>query len=282
MKTWEIINLLANSFSATRYLEIGVERGNTFFPVTMPHKTAVDPAFLFDKSQYEAPGTWFFPETSDAFFASAIHNEPQYKKEEGKNFTFDIIFIDGLHTFEQSYRDFENTLPYSHANTIWILDDTVPCDPYSAIPDMQKSFMYKKRSGLPAISWHGDVYKTVFAIHDFHPEFSYATYVDRDNPQTLLWRAATENRQPFIDSLEAINHLSYFDLLDNPSLLMPMSLKDALSCLGRPLNPLEYKEMCDYTALLHPDSRIVRLIQENAQMREALNSITSLAHNALV
>ena len=92
-RTARRINKLAETLKAQNYLEIGVFKGHTFFPVTIPKKTAVDPLFRF-----ELPidsDCQFFQQTSDTFYAQLA---PQI--------LFDFVYIDGLHTFEQTYRDF--------------------------------------------------------------------------------------------------------------------------------------------------------------------------------
>ena len=249
------INTLAEAYKAENYLEIGVKGGGTFFNVSMPHKVAVDPRFSFDPKDYEGPGNHFFPVTSDDFFATLAArtgDEPPLTSadSDGKP-AFDIIFIDGLHTFEQSFRDFENSLVYSHENTIWLLDDTVPCDPYSAIPDMKISQARRKQAGLHGTPWHGDVFKTILAIHDLHPEFSYCTVMDKGNPQTVLWRAAHENRKAFFSSLEDIRDFSYFDLLDHAALLLPVNEDMLRYMIGLALDPLSYDEPNQWKSLVY-------------------------------
>lgn len=236
------INFLARRYGFARYLEIGVDRGETFLGVAMPHKTAVDPVFAFNVTPHRGPTTQFFPQPSDDFFAALprLITRPPYASASGERFCFDIVFIDGLHTFAQAYRDFLHSLPYTHEKTIWIFDDTVPCDPWSAIPDQEKSCAYRKMAGLEGAPWHGDVYKAIFALHDFHPEFSYATQVTYGNPQTIVWRTEkpAERRRIFGD-LAKIAALSYFDMLDCHRLLLPVDHVTALDCVGTVCDPLE-------------------------------------------
>lgn len=67
-------------------------------------------------------------ETSDEFWVS------------GNPTPYDLIAIDGLHTFEQAIRDLLSSMRFSHPCTIWLIDDTLPCDVFSAIPDRERSF----------------------------------------------------------------------------------------------------------------------------------------------
>lgn len=183
------IKRLAAMNNARNYLEIGVFTGTTFVAVELPYKVGVDPCFKFDTKQYEAVGTTFCPVTSDEFFAQLAAPGKLSgitSANPGEAVTFDIIFIDGLHTFEQSYKDFENSLAYAHDKTIWIIDDTVPSDPYSALPDQARCNAYREQAGVNSRAWHGDVFKTVFAIHDRHPEMAYCTPMGGNPPDSAL------------------------------------------------------------------------------------------------
>jgi len=97
------LNRLADAVGARSYLEIGVETGVTFDRVRVAERTAVDPIFLFDITQHASEDTIFAQTTSDEFFAGL----PAAKQ-------YDLIFVDGLHTFEQTYRDLCNCLLHSH------------------------------------------------------------------------------------------------------------------------------------------------------------------------
>src|SRR5919108_2165198 len=88
------LNRIGAALGARSYLEIGVAAGNTFHAVTIPERTGVDLQFQFDIEAAMDARTVLKPMTSDAFFAElSIHH------------TFDVIYLDGLHTVEQTYRD---------------------------------------------------------------------------------------------------------------------------------------------------------------------------------
>ena len=250
------INALAQHIGAKLYLEIGVLNGATFFAVTIPIKVAVDPNFLFDPKEHETSGTHFFPMPSDDFFKSLATGAPEAipltKGTPGGHPAFDIIFIDGLHTFEQSFRDFENSIAYAHENTLWLLDDTVPSDPYSALPDQQKARIFRKSAGLAGGLWHGDVFKTVLAIHDRYLEFSYCTLMER-NPQTVVWRhpRGAGKRTPVFSSLEEIAGLDYFAMLEHAALLMPTRSDTLCDLLGKALDPARHGAPDAWKTLMH-------------------------------
>lgn len=48
LKSSDVVQSILALFEAPRYLEIGVQMGETFFPVTAPAKVAADPQFVFD------------------------------------------------------------------------------------------------------------------------------------------------------------------------------------------------------------------------------------------
>ena len=130
--------------------------------------------------------------------------------------TFDLVFLDGLHTFEQTYRDVCNVLIHSHPNTAVLIDDTKPSDVYSSLRDPGKAMEYRKTTGSDDHSWHGDTFKVVFALHDFHRGLDYRTIVGSGNPQTLIWRSKKGWGRPVLDWMEAIFPLTYFDLWNGP------------------------------------------------------------------
>jgi hypothetical protein len=247
------IDLLASINSAKSYIEIGVATGATFFPVKIPLKVAVDPCFQFNFAGYAAANragenAQFFQMPSDKFFSMLKAGGHGLEKW----LPFDVIFIDGLHTFEQSLRDFENSLNYAHDNTLWLIDDTVPCDAYSALPNCEMANFKRKRAGLQVGPWHGDVYKTIFAIHDKYPEISYCTLVS-GNPQTILWRSKGNSRPPVFGSMREIDKIDYFGMLQHGKLLMPVEDGRLADLIGKPVNPMRDAHPSSWWLLItHP------------------------------
>jgi hypothetical protein len=211
-------NDLARQLGSRRYLEIGVLHGTTFRDVEIADRTAVDPGFGFDTSELANESTRFFRQTSDAFFAEAPIL-PLY----------DVVLIDGMHTFEQVVRDLSNVLLRTHHRSAIILDDTVPDDVYSTVKDGLASYNYRKVDHAPARGWQGDVYKTVFYIHDFIPSLNYRTIIGEGNPQTIVWRANGVHRSPVFGDLERISRLSYFEFQDHLAVLQPASGAEAIA-----------------------------------------------------
>ena len=202
------INRLAEALGARSYLEIGVETGVTFERVRVAERTGVDPTFLFDIAEDADENTMLARTTSDEFFSEL----PAAK-------LYDLILIAGVHTFEQSYRDLCNSILHSHPHTVILLDDTLPSDVYSSLRDPYQAQAFRDAAGGGSSDWHGDTFKVVFAIHDFHLGLDYRTIVGAGNPQTLIWRSNAGRRQPLLGSLEAISRMTYFDMVNQALML---------------------------------------------------------------
>jgi hypothetical protein len=202
------IRRIAHHVGARSYLEIGVNRGRTFNRVDFERKVAVDPQFRFDVEAHRSEGVEFHAMTSDLYFT-----------QHGRLQKFDVVFLDGLHTFQQTLRDFCNSLSCAHDRTVWLIDDVLPVDVYSAWPNPAEAVRYRKQAGGNGAAWHGDVYKVMCAIHDFFPMYSYVTLTGADNPQALVWKSPRAKFSPVFDRMEAIERLTYFDLLKRMEIL---------------------------------------------------------------
>lgn len=179
---------LHNSYE--NYLEIGVEYGFTFEAVKIPKKVGVDPLPKFN-TWLKPRHTRIYSVTSDHFFSIQ------------KNNSFDLVYLDGLHTFEQTYRDLRHVSRFMTDGGLLLIDDTVPCDEYSAIPDQRES--YKRRElagGLKTGSWHGDVFKILWVLSEYYSEqLDWYTLIDLTNPKTLVIKKSKK---------------SYFSIFENP------------------------------------------------------------------
>jgi hypothetical protein len=215
------INTLAASLDAKRYLEIGIYRGNTIERINVRERVGVDPVPRIDVSKLP-PGCTFFAMTSDAYFASL---DPQA--------TFDVAFIDGLHTFEQTKTDLFNTLRHVPTGPI-LLDDTVPEDEAAALPELAAAIAQRRQSGSKNTSWMGDVWKLVMYIDRYLPQLDFRTIVGSGNEQTLVWR-----RQPgeaIVEQLgNELGELSYREVFADgiPAEFRPCGEAEALAtCLA--------------------------------------------------
>lgn len=158
------------------YLEIGVAHGATFEAVDFPFKWGVDPVPKFN-THLLPQGSRFACQTSDEFFSQL---DPAVR--------FDLVFVDGLHEWHQTYTDVLNCIAHSHPCTVILLDDVIPADEFASWPDMDTALIARNRTGNMSAGWQGDVYKVLFAISDFHPELEFRVIHDGYNAQAVIWR----------------------------------------------------------------------------------------------
>jgi hypothetical protein len=200
------INRLIEELGYTSYLEIGVDKGSTFQAIKAAEKTGVDPLFQFEWETAIKPGTHLYQQTSDEFFSL-----------QPRGSSYDFIFLDGLHTYDQTYRDLINALACAHESSLILIDDTIPNDVFSCSRDQAEAIELRKRYAQSAnAAWHGDVYKLLPLIILFHPDLSYCTFTGDGNPQTLLWRNRNKQEDLSYETMQAfwaVEQLSSCDYL---------------------------------------------------------------------
>jgi len=160
------------------YLEIGVAQGLTLEQVRVKEKVGVDPLPQFDTLQLPN-GVSFNEMESDRYFETTERHTP-----------FDLVFLDGLHVWRQTYKDLINSIHSCQTSSIILIDDVVPDDELSAYPDWDAALALKDAAGFTDGRWQGDVFKVVLAIERFHPELLFCVIGERDrsdNPQALVW-----------------------------------------------------------------------------------------------
>jgi hypothetical protein len=210
------INRYASSLSsATRYLEIGVEHGYTLEAVKLKTRIGVDPHPLFSLKSLPA-GLIVRPITSD-----------QYFDELGDEVRFDVAFLDGLHTYQQTYRDLINALHHLDQHGVIIIDDVVPSDEISSMPDLEASIREQVNRSASDFRWHGDVFRIIPLLRDHHPELKFRTVVGGGNEQTVVWRVSEDHESVPVDeaTLAAYSHVTYEETFSDgiPAFFMPGS-----------------------------------------------------------
>ena len=211
---------IAEVIKPGRYLEVGVHAGGTFHALDFAEMDAVDPEFAFDHADHARAGRRYFEVVSDEFFTNPPDKKP-----------YDLIFLDGLHTFEQTFRDFCASQALAHAGTVWLIDDTGPSDIFSAIPDQDLAIELRAAHGSGGPGWNGDVFKTVFALHDFFPNFDYRTIVNQGRPQTMVIRHPRPDFGPRWNNLETISRMGYPDYIRHRDVMQDCTLAQALEWL---------------------------------------------------
>lgn len=196
------VNELLDGMPSSRYLEIGLDRGHTFEDVAADERWGVDPSPRF--SLLDLPsGIRLFVSTSDDFFETL---DPGVR--------FDVVFIDGLHVYRQVYRDLLNAFSHAGPSCAVLVDDVVPVDAISAIPDLNRSISERQRQGLKGSPWHGDVFRVVPLLRDHHSVLEYRTIVGSGREQLLVWRRDAQGPLvPIPDSeLAEYEDLTYDDV----------------------------------------------------------------------
>ena len=173
------LNQIASSMDCCNaYLEIGLCSGETFEDVSVPVRVGVDPSILFRLDQLP-PGVRVHEVESDRFFAQLVNTA-----------RFDLIFLDGLHEWEQTYRDFLSALRHLSDVGVVVIDDVVPDCIASSCPDQKEALATRRALGDYSGAWHGDVYKVVPIIRRLHPDL-YVRIVGNhardENPQAVIW-----------------------------------------------------------------------------------------------
>ncbi len=203
------ISALAAINNSQRYLEIGIEKGQTFNSVGILERTGVD----LSLARYVAPeggmrpGSRLHEQSSDEFFQKSASG------------VYDLIFIDGLHSSEQTFRDFSSSLAFSGPRSIWLIDDVLPSSPLSAVPNLTRWHQLRSALDSDEWQWHGDVYRTVLMIRAAFVQFNVATIVENGNAQTVVWRSEKIG-SPLNMGWEQISRYSYFDLVRDLSVLV--------------------------------------------------------------
>lgn len=181
-------SIIAEMARPVTYLEIGLNRGRTFDSIIATRKVGVDPRFGFQVRTLSS-NMEVHKLPSDVFF------------ENYRGGHFDLVFIDGLHSYEQVHRDFLNSLAILNPGGVIVIDDTVPLNDISALPDMVRAQRSYRASGQNGGPWFGDVYRVIPDIAGV-AGLDYATVKVNGHGMTMVWRLRDVSRQP----AEASNH----------------------------------------------------------------------------
>ena len=205
MNARSLINSSLKKYSNPQYLEIGVRNGETFFSIKTKKKYGIDPNFFFSKrfllKSLLKTYNWgykMFKEESDTFFNN--------RAAQIKNFRISVAFIDGLHTYEQSFSDAINCLNWLEPNGIIIFHDSNPQSEEAASVQLPSK----------PINWNGDVWKTIKHFRGLSDYFECYTF-DADQGLSVLTMKKKINpkTQSFLKPDKEISRLPYQFLNDN-------------------------------------------------------------------
>lgn len=172
------LNSIAQIIRATRYLEIGLSKGETLEAIRISDRTGVDPKPRFCVSALPK-GISVYATRSDDFFASL-----------GPAATFDLIFVDGLHEYRQCYRDVLHSIAHLSPQGVVVVDDVVPTSAAAAHPILSHAEFAAKASGRQLDDWMGDVFRAAIGLATLHAELEVRTIVDNQGRgQMAVWRS---------------------------------------------------------------------------------------------
>jgi len=171
-----LIQIVIKKIEAKVYLEIGVFKGYSFLKTICKNKIGIDPCFKIKKikkiysyfTNITNINNKYFTMTSDVFFINykntLISSPPE------------VIFIDGLHTFEQTLQDCYNSLNYLAEGGVIILHDCNPPSESSATPalsilEAEQIWKSQYNSGWTD-EWCGDSWKTIPYLINNNPELN--------------------------------------------------------------------------------------------------------------
>lgn len=159
MNRIQIINALIKKNGYKTYLEIGVntpaQPGYSHEGVEVATKHGVDPNV---DTTYRM--------TSDDFFAENTN-------------MYDIVFVDGLHIFDQAHRDIENSLRFLNPGGTIVVHD---CNPVREIT---------QRAVRASSTWHGDVWKAILKLRMERKDVSIYT-IDADEGCAIVTKGSQE------------------------------------------------------------------------------------------
>jgi hypothetical protein len=150
----EFLRRLHDLLEPAAYLEIGLRNGDSL-ALSRCRSVGIDPAYSLTA---ELDGDYtVFRTTSDDFFA---RHDPLRAT---RGLPFDLAFIDGLHLFEYSLRDFIHAERYSRPGGVIVFDDVLPRSSDEAARERHTDF------------WTGDVYKMAMVLRRYRPELTVLT-----------------------------------------------------------------------------------------------------------
>ncbi len=170
----EIIQKIINKHHYKTYLEIGCDNDENFSRILIEKKIGVDPL---------KGGTLRM--TSDEFFNN-------------NKFFFDIIFLDGLHTYEQTIKDINNALNFLNNKGVIIVHDCLPKKIWNQIVPR----MYGH--------WNGDVWKAVVQARTYDYADTYT--LKADHGLGIIFKR--ENKRPLkikVDNFKDLKFSSYYN-----------------------------------------------------------------------
>jgi len=201
MNRTDLINALLAEIQAPTYLEIGVKDGKNFEAIRAARKIGIDPSLGLTLSTIQKLRRYLcmsfnvpvylrdrnkvlFSMTSDEYFLS------KYTQ------CVDIVFIDGLHHFDQVLKDYFNSLKWLNESGAIVFHDSLP-------PDEDSAGRERKTK-----SWNGDVWKAIYWLSKKSVDI---TVFDFDEGCAVAKKNGSEFDFPSDAEISALSALTYND-----------------------------------------------------------------------
>lgn len=145
----QVLNNIIKDCGFTKYLEIGIDKGENYPYIECDNKLGVDPNPVYQD------GETIINTTSDRFFSLLSITNPSKK--------FDLIFIDGLHHAEQCSKDMVNSLRFLAEGGMIVVHDVNPS--------------YEAQQKVPRTQndWTGDVWRAFIGLKQVFDEHEVLT-----------------------------------------------------------------------------------------------------------
>lgn len=198
-RTAKRVNRLLSITGRRAYLEIGVHEGRTLESVRATLRVGVDPDPRFDVESLPR-GIAFRPVPSDDFFMSVT-----------QDIEYNLVFVDGLHEFRQTYRDLVSALNRLSRGGCILIDDVVPLDEVAGLPSEDAYNQAIAERNLTAGAWMGDVWRVVLALDAAHSSaLDWRTISDtKGRYQTLVWKRPGHSVQVDERACDSVAEMDY-------------------------------------------------------------------------
>jgi hypothetical protein len=232
MNRLDVVQAVIDQRSARNYLEIGVKKGKVFLNVRARKKLAVDPVMKIAlKRKIRACLTQpfnlfneYYELTSDDFF------DRQKERLAGLK-GLDAVFIDGLHTYGQTWKDVSHSLQFLSPKGVIIMHDCSPATEAQAAPAESRAHAADMHAAPRSDSWSGDVWKTIVRLRSERSDLNVCV-LDCDHGVGIIQRGAPEGMLNL--TVEAIGAYTYADLENNRAGLLNLKPPERMSSLLLP------------------------------------------------
>jgi hypothetical protein len=226
MNRLDIVQTVVDRRMAQNYLEIGVKKGKVFLKVRARKKLAVDPVLKISlKRKIRACLTnpynlfnEYYELTSDDFFARHAGRLSSLKG-------IDVVFIDGLHTYGQTWKDVSHSLKHLSPEGVIVMHDCYPATEAQAAPAESREHAAAIHAASRSDNWSGDVWKTIVRLRTERPDLKICV-MDCDHGVGIIQRGAPDDMLDL--NVTDIEAYTYADLAKDRIKLLNLKHPDRL------------------------------------------------------